>query len=188
MNSLLAKEVLDDVATYAEELNENSEFKVTPEKKKRVEQHHKYKATQTKDIPGSDSKEAKFLSNHTHYSPTDPDSRISTKPGKPRNLNYCGQLSVDTSHHVITGAMADFTDKRDSQCLEKLCELTADNLRKNEIDMGEVIADTGYSSGAALQYLEEKEINTSTGSVTMHGYRTLVNSHLNGKDLFITGN
>ncbi len=26
----------------------------------------------------------KFLSNKPHYSPTDPDSRIAVKPGKPR--------------------------------------------------------------------------------------------------------
>src|SRR5690554_6913370 len=37
----------------------------------------------------------KYLSNHTHYSPTDPDAKISTKPGKPRQLNYAGQLAVD---------------------------------------------------------------------------------------------
>jgi hypothetical protein len=28
--------------------------------------------------------------------------------GKTRNLNYSGQLAVDTSHHVITAATADF--------------------------------------------------------------------------------
>ena len=32
------------------------------------------------------------MSNHTHYSTTDPEARISTKPGKPRNLNYLGQI------------------------------------------------------------------------------------------------
>ena len=159
MNSLLEKEVLDDVEKYADELNEHSEYTVTPERKKRVEQHHAYKARHTKDILGADGENAKFLSNHTHYSPTDPDSRISTKPGKPRNLNYSGQLSVDTSHHVITGVCADFSDKRDSQCLEKLCEITIDNLRENEMDMGEVLADTGYSSGSALQYLDSKGIS-----------------------------
>ncbi|MDR0333117.1 MAG: IS1182 family transposase [Dysgonamonadaceae bacterium] len=159
MDSLLEKEVLDDVAAYANELNEGSQYKVAPEKKKRVEQHHKYKAKHTKDIPGSDSKKAKFLSNHTHYSPTDPDARIATKPGKPRHLNFSGQLSVDTSHHVIIAAGADFADKRDSQCLEKICEQTIENLQENEIELGEVLADTGYSSGAALAYLDRKGIN-----------------------------
>ena len=159
MESLLEKEVLDDVEKYAGELNENSEYTVTAHKKKRVEQHHKCKEKHTKNIPGSDDKRAKFLSNHTHYSPADPDARISTKPGKPRNLNFSGQLSVDTSHHVITGACSDFADKRDSQSLEKICEQMLDNLSDNGIEMGELLADTGYSSGSALQYLEEKGIN-----------------------------
>jgi len=159
MDSLLEKEVLDDVEKYADELNANSEHSVTSYKKKRVEQHHQYKTKHTKDIPGSDSKNAKFLSNHTHYSPTDPDARISTKPGKPRNLNFSGQLSVDTSRHVITGACADFADKRDSQCLEKICEHTLENLQENELTMGELLADTGYSSGSALQYLDKKGID-----------------------------
>jgi len=122
LDSLLEKEVLEDVGDYARELNENSEFKVTAEKKKQVQQHHDWKQRTRKDTPGysyKDGKEgnsgefiqSKLLSNHTHYSPTDPDARISTKPGKPRNLNFLGQLSVDTSYHVITGAMADFADK-----------------------------------------------------------------------------
>jgi len=159
MDSLLEKEVLEDVEKYAGELALNSEPTVTPEKKKQVEQHHAWKAKQTVDMPGSSSENAQFLSNHTHYSPTDPDARISTKPGKPRNMNYSGQISVDTSHHVITGACADFADKRDSQCLENLCELTLENLRDNELKLGELLADTGYSSGTALLYLEEKGIN-----------------------------
>ena len=159
LDSLLEKEVSDDVEKYADELQENNEYTVPAHKKKRIEQHHKYKSKHTKDIPGSDGKQAKFLSNHTHYSPTDPDARISTKPGKPRNLNFSGQLSVDTSHHVITGACADFADKRDSQCLEKICERTIENLRENDLALGELLADTGYSSGAALQYLEAKGIN-----------------------------
>ena len=34
LDSLVEKEVLEDAAAYTEELNENSEFKVTPQKKK----------------------------------------------------------------------------------------------------------------------------------------------------------
>jgi IS5 family transposase len=135
MDSLLEKNVLDDVDVYANELAENSEYSentVTSAKKKQVEQHHSWKKKHTKNHPGSDSKNAKLLSNHTHYSPTDPDARISTKPGKPRNLNYYGQLAVDTSDHVITAATADFADKRDSQCIEKICNQTIENLKEND--------------------------------------------------------
>jgi cupin superfamily acireductone dioxygenase involved in methionine salvage len=38
------------------------------------------------DNPAEDEMRAKFLSNHTHYSTTDPDARIAVKQGKPRHL------------------------------------------------------------------------------------------------------
>ena len=170
LDSLLEKEILDDAAEYANELNENSEFTVTAQKKKQVEQHHDWKKRTKKDIPGGnyaegkqgdsgDFLEAKFLSNHTHYSPTDPDSRIATKHGKPRNMNYLGQISTDTANHVITGACADFADKRDSQCIEKIVDQTTENLKSNNLQIKQVIADTGYSSGESLQYLEESKLD-----------------------------
>ena len=64
----------------------------------------------------------RYLSNHTHYSTTDPDARISVKPGKPRQMNYSAQTSVDTRTHVITNIMADYSDKRDSQSLAEAIE------------------------------------------------------------------
>jgi transposase len=169
MDSLLEKEVLEDVAFYAQELNENSEHTINESKKKEVERHNDWK-TRNWDNPGISSKEGKtgdcgdyikprFLSNHTHYSSTDPDARISTKPGKPRNLNYSGQISVDTSNHVITGALADYADKRDSQCLEKLCELTNANLKEHQMQITRLVADTAYSSGESLKYCEENNID-----------------------------
>jgi hypothetical protein len=169
MDSLVEKEVLDDASAYANELNENSEYKVTASKKKAVERHHAWKA-ENYNNPGSEYREgkvgdggafiqSKFLSNHTHYSPTDPDARISTKPGKSRNLNYLAQLSVDNANHVITGALADFADKRDSQCLEKICEQVKDNFEEYSLKINQIVADTAYSSGDALKYCEESGID-----------------------------
>ncbi|WP_421920086.1 transposase [Marinifilum sp.] len=43
--------------------------------------------------PGAANKGAKYTSNKTHYSPTDPDARISVKPGKARKLNYLNNVS-----------------------------------------------------------------------------------------------
>ena len=110
MDSLVEKEVLEDASAYVNEFEENSEFKVTSERKKLVERHHDWKKEAYKKMPGNtktvrydeDGEEIrpKYLSNHTHYSPTDPDAKISTKPGKPRQLNYAGQLAVDDKHHV----------------------------------------------------------------------------------------
>ncbi len=56
-------------------------------------------------------------------------------------------------------ACSDFADKRDSQCLEQIVELTEENLKENGIELDELLADGGYSSGEALAYLHEKNIN-----------------------------
>ena len=146
MDSLVEKEVLEDADYYAQELNDNSEFKVSQTRNKLVSQHHNWKQEEYKTMPKSSSKgdavddngnliRPRYLSNHTHYSPTDPDARVSVKPGKARQLNYFGQLAVDDAHHVITGACADFADKRDSQCLEQIVELTKENLKENHIEL-----------------------------------------------------
>ena len=169
LDSLVEKEVLEDASAFVNELEENSEFKVTSTRKKLVERHHDWKAEAYKGMPAnSNSKQIdengnlirpKYLSNHTHYSPTDSDARVSVKPGKARQLNYFGQIAVDDAHHVITGACSDFADKRDSQCLEQIVELTEKNLNENGIELEELLADGGYSSGEALAYLHEKIIN-----------------------------
>ena len=169
MDSLLEKEVVEDVKAYVNELEENSEFKVTTERKKLVEQHHNWKKEAYKKMPGNNKSERldedgneirpKFISNHTHYSPTDPDAKISTKPGKPRQLNYAGQLAVDDAHHVITGACASTAGSKDSAIFSEIMDQTLDNLSQNEIEIEEVLADAGYSSGESLQYCQDKNIN-----------------------------
>lgn len=170
MDSLLEKEVLEDASAFVNELEQNSEFKTTSTRKKLVEQHHDWKKQAYKDQPNANFNldkvdehgnliRPKFVSNHTHYSPTDSDARVSVKPGKARGLNYFGQIAVDDAHHVITGACSDFADKRDSQCIEKIVALTEQNLNENDIELEELLADGGYSSGEALAYLHKKNIN-----------------------------
>lgn len=169
MDSLIEKEVLEDASAYVNELEENSEFKITSTRKKLVERHHKWKKEEYKKMPGNvksiqldeDGEEirAKFLSNHTHYSPTDPDAKISTKPGKPRQLNYAGQLAVDDAHHVITGACASTAGSKDSAIFSEIMEQTIENLRQNNMQIDQTIADAGYSSGQSLQYCEDKNID-----------------------------
>jgi transposase len=168
LDSLVEKEVVADTQSFLDELNENEDDRqvVTQSTKKLVEQHHNWQKKAYKEMPGHranekpdneknrDSFRPKYLSNYTHYSPTDPDARISTKPGKPRQLNYSGQISVDTKSHVICGAMADFADKRDSQSLPLILTNTIDNLTLHDIKIKEVLSDTGYSSGDALKALE----------------------------------
>jgi transposase len=183
MDSLLEKEVADDAETYANELDAGSEHRVAPTvnqyRKRRVEKHHEWKKEAYKGQPGHSKgtekeaqKEAeddgkddngnlirgKYLSNHTHYSPTDPDSRISVKPGKARQLNYHAQLAVDDADHVITCAMAAHADRRDSQLLPTLVDATQENLKEHGLHMQQVAADAGYSSGVAMRHCQEKGI------------------------------
>lgn len=169
MDSLVEKEVLEDASAYVNELEENSEYKVTSTRKKLVEQHHNWKKEEFKAMPAArksvqineDGEEIrpKFLSNHTHYSPTDPDAKISTKPGKPRQLNYAGQLAVDDKHHVITGACASTAGSKDSAIFSEIMNQTLANFKGNEMQIDQVLADAGYSSGDSLQYCEDNNID-----------------------------
>jgi transposase len=173
MDSLVEKEILDDSEAYADELKNEAEVKennnddnndgenktVSAAMHKKVQLHHGWKAKAYKDMPhGNKDGHAKFVSNHTHYSTTDPDARVSVKPGKPRQLNYAAQVSVDASHHVITQIQTDHADKKDSQCLPSLLENTINNLKQEGLQIEEVFADAGYSSGTALKALEQNNI------------------------------
>lgn len=177
MGSLAEKEILTDGDEYASALSEEEPVvttagqtqTVSAAKNKRVQQHHAWKKKAYKGMPGArvNSKEAekedekyerRYVSNHTHFSTTDADARVSVKPGKPRQLNYLGQVSTDTAHHVITNIEAHHADKKDSQCLGEVLTNTIDNLHAEGLVVEEIVADTGYSSGEALKALDEKNI------------------------------
>lgn len=110
--------------------------------------------------PGSGNKGAKYTSNKTHYSPSDPDARISVKPGKARKLNYQSQLSVDIAHHVITDIKAYHADKKDNQYLQDIVSRLQSRLGKNGLLFRNVVADTGYSSGENYAYLETENLQS----------------------------
>jgi transposase len=165
MDSLREKQILEDGARYARELKEDEEDSddpadpsITAAKHHSVQQHHHWKKKRYKGRPGSRDGRSKFVSYHTHYSVTDPDARVAVKPGKPRQLNYLGQLSVDTTGHVITSIQADFAEKKDSQCLPSLLENTIINLKAQGLKIKEVLCNAGYSSSEALKALKEKHI------------------------------
>jgi transposase len=176
MDSIAEKAIMTDGDHFVDELtsNEDKPQKVNAYKKKKVEEHHRWKQKAYKGQPGSraksksdtdqpindapDTKRPKFLSNHTHYSTTDKDARIAVKPGKPRQFNYLAQTCVDTEHHVITHIEAYHADKKDSQCLPRVIDGLTKNLSDNGLLVEQVLADTGYSSGAALKALEQNNI------------------------------
>jgi hypothetical protein len=152
MESLVEKET----ETFYNEIIENEEDK---------EKHKSNKKKQVKPEGQEDKKSNKsdkkrgVKHSDKFVSTSDPDARVSQKHGKFPALNYYGQISVDTNSHVICGAMADFADKRDSQCIEAIVGQTVENLKENAITVEEVLADTNYSSGESLRYLEEQNID-----------------------------
>lgn len=162
MDSLIEKQVLDDGDDYTDELNTSADTiattTVSAARKKVIDNQHRVQAKAYKDMPSSNDEQRKFVSNHTHRSSTDSDARISVKPGKPRQLNYHAQVAVDTAHHVITQIQSDYAHKKDSQCLPSLLKNTIGNLAENNLEIEELLADGGYSSGEALQCLEDNNI------------------------------
>jgi transposase len=178
MDSLVAKAIIEDGEHYLQELqhddygNEIEQYdsvmkddrdndNITKSRNKSTEEHHRWKAEEYKGMPKGkaiskaegdvEDGRPKFVSNHTHYSTTDRDARVSVKPGKPRQLNYSMQTAVDMSSHVITNVEAHYADRRDSECLSQVLQNTINNLGQQQLIVEEIACDTGYSSGKALQ-------------------------------------
>jgi transposase len=179
MDSLVEKEITEDGEHYLSELqhdeyggtieqhenvmkDDRDSDTITKSRNKSTQEHHQWKEIEYKDMPkgkstkkNSDTSEEqmrpKFVSNHTHYSTTDRDARVSVKPGKPRQLNYSMQTAVDMSSHVITNVEAHFADRRDSEVLAQVLKNTIHNLQEQGLELEQIACDTGDSSGKALQ-------------------------------------
>lgn len=146
LDNMIEREVLNDADVYSAELEANKEDAgVVGINFKEVENQ---KGLKPKKNPH----------NQTHYNPSDPEAKMSVKPGKATALNYLGEVSVDTASHMITHIQAFTADKRDSQCLGEVIENVVENLEENGLIVEEVVADTGFSSGEALKSLEENNI------------------------------
>jgi hypothetical protein len=107
---------------------------------------------------GRDRPQARLLSNKTHYSPADPDARISVKPGKARALNYLCSMAVDEASGVISHIQADFADRRDSVLLESIVAPLHQRLLTLDLPVMELVADTNYSNGVNYALLEARGI------------------------------
>jgi len=115
---------------------------------------------------GSQDHRARYLSNKTHYSPVDPDARVAVKPGKPRQMYYMSSMSVDIFHHVITHIRAIHADRKDSLNLIDLARQTQARLKRHQLHMDTLLADTGFSNGENYKYMEDNNIR---GYIPVHG-------------------
>jgi transposase len=107
---------------------------------------------------GAHHAKAQLLSNKTHTSLSDPEARISVKPGKARALNYLCSLAVDTATGLISHVQADFADSRDSVHLPRLVAQLQTRLTAQQVPLREVLADAGYSNGFNYAFLEQRGI------------------------------
>ncbi len=180
MESLVLKVPVNSVENHLQKVEEDNQ---DPKKKndpplresyisapghqlRKLEKHQQNLRDSPKGPPGSFHEKAQLLSNKTHYSPHDPDARVSVKPGKARKMNYRCSMAVDTAEGVISHVQADFADGRDSQYLPEITRQLQNRLKENELRMNDLLADTGYSNGSNYSFLEQKGI---TGWVPVFG-------------------
>ncbi|WP_091367933.1 transposase [Mucilaginibacter mallensis] len=141
MDSIKEKAILDDALAFTSQLKEDKSDNDSP---------------QHPDQPGVAPQKR---SNANRVSTTDPDARMSVKPGKITRLNYLSQLSVDTSSYIITSIGAYHADKKDCQCLDSVLDTIDNNLKEYGLAAEEIIADTNYSSSSVLESLISRGIN-----------------------------
>ncbi|GAA3523600.1 hypothetical protein GCM10022393_43090 [Aquimarina addita] len=139
---------------------EQQQITASAEELKEIKSRNKNWSKNQNQRPGAGNKGSRYTSNKTHYSPTDPDARISVKLGKARKLNYHSQLSVDTSHPVITDITAYHADGKDNQHLSDIVDRLSQRLWRSGFQLENVLADTGYSSGENYAYLESKGVDS----------------------------
>jgi transposase len=145
--SMVERLVMEDASVFIQELNDNSEDEpVAPEKPKDDNKG-------SKGEPDKNKNKKPAPVNETHYSPSDPDARLSTKPGKPMRLYYRAQMSVDTASHYITYIQAFKGNEADNTSLPSMLPQIAANMAAHAIRVEELLLDTGYSSGKAIRAL-----------------------------------
>lgn len=147
LDSMIEREILEDASTYSKELEAN-----------KTDEPFAIEMKVNKAQKNNGLKPKKNAHNKTHYNPSDPDAKLSVKPGKTTALNYVGEISVDTSSHMITHIQAFTADKRDCQYLPEVIENVIETLGENGLVVDEVVADKGFSSGEAIKSLEKNDI------------------------------
>jgi transposase len=143
--TMIERQVMEDASVFSRELNDNIEDEQEPSEKPKGG---------NKNDPGKKTTPV----NQTHYSPSDPDARLTTKPGKPMDLYYRSQISVDTASHFITYIQAFPGNAADKTSLPEMLSHVVGNMNDNAIRVKEILADTGYSSGEAIRALIAHDI------------------------------
>ena len=213
MDSIELKQPSQSIDDFINKSNENnlSDFKpLRPSKENKASDEQKTISASEQELNELNTRNKRFkeikeeqlgngsasnfvsFSNKTHYSPTDPDARISTKPGKPRLLNYLCNMSVDTAHGVITHIQADYADVKDSRYLTDIVTKTKNELENNKLVFKNALADTGFTSAENYKVMEQNKI---IAYIPVSGKYKSMEQHVKEgfiynkeKDCFICGN
>jgi transposase len=156
IHSMIENEVMADAGTFSEELDKNIGDN----------ESGAIIATLKPQDSSQDDKMPRHT-NQTHFSPSDPDARITKKPGKSTNLYYRSQVSVDTASHFITYIQAFPGNSADNVSLPEMVSQITKNMTEQNLQVEELLADTGYSSGKGMLALIDHGIEgyiPNTGS------------------------
>jgi transposase len=150
--SMVERIVMEDASVFSRQLNDNREDEPKAPEKPETPAENNQGAPGNQDKQDKKNKKAAPV-NQTHYSPSDPDARLTTKPGKPMRLYYRAQMSVDTASHYITFIKAFKGNAADNTSLPLMLPQIAANMAEHAIPVEEILADAGYSSGKAIRAL-----------------------------------
>jgi transposase len=147
--AMVERLVMEDASVFSRELNANSEEQPQAPGTAKEPEGGSPTASGKEEAPN----------NETHYSVSDPDARLTTKPGKPLRLYYRSQMGVDTASHFITYIKAFKGNQEDKVSMPAILEGIKCNMASHAIRVKEVLADAGYSSGEAIRALIANDID-----------------------------
>lgn len=101
---------------------------------------------------------ARLISNKTHYSPSDPEARISIKLVRARALNCLYSMALYPAHGVISHMQADLADSHDCVHLPQLVIQLQQRLLAQGVPLQDLITDTNHSTGVNYALLEQQGI------------------------------
>jgi transposase len=95
------------------------------------------------------------ISNEEFRSGTDPDARISKKPGTPRGMYYKVSHVTDGANGIILAAGCERADVGDTEAAKPVLQQSQRTLAQHDLSLGTVVADAGYD-GADFQAAVEE--------------------------------
>ncbi len=100
-------------------------------------------------------RERPSITNEEFRSATDPEARITQKPGTPRGMYYKATHVTDATSGVIVAAGCACADVADLDAAKPVLEESQRTLQAHELALGTVVADAGYDAGHFHAAVEE---------------------------------